>query len=531
MKWIFAVAILILLLGISAHGASVNVQGKWSIVFSSDSGYKNPAATISQSQVNILQNVTTAALSSPNWSGLVGGTFYSNSEARTDSVCSTSGWSPISANNGLNGNGHGGFLFHLYTDPGVSYTLTGTVDGDGQTIAGTFTSNCQGDSGYFKAQRVLAANISASLIINGFDENGGTQYQATFKLAEDSAFNVTGSLQLLTTAGQPTCLDTIQFITSPATGSTIELGNALTDANQIGILIQSSNDADFTTFTVATFVSSGACREDPGYGTYSKSNKSNHSLSNPTYATLVADSFAGDDVSPLPNPPWSVDGGIAPLQRKSDSAELTSLTESIGIYTGIVFPRDDWAQVVVKACADQNDSALLVMHRQDALNGYALEVDGPLGKNANVDLFSLVNAQVANIIFTGTLTVNPNDVIRMEVYVDPNTGQQIVSGFINGKIFASGVDNTFAGGSVALDAFGDTASSNVQFTNFSAGSISFHSKRRKQCLCWVHSDLPSPGLGLNSFDDSFRICDRVRKRRDVGEGVSQNGCQLSRSKD
>lgn len=287
MKRILAIAILILLSAISAQGASLNVQGKWSIIFTSDSGYKNPAATISESEVNILEDVTTTALSSPNWSGLVAGTFYSNSEARTDSVCSTSGWSPLSANNGLNGNGHGGFLFNLYTNRGVFYTLTGTVNGDGQTIAGTFTSNCQGDLGYFKAQRVLAANINASLIINGSDENGSTQYQATFKLAEDSAFNVTGSLQLLTTAGQPTCLGTIQFITSPATGSIIELGNALTDTNQIGILIQSSNDADFTTFAVATFLSSSACGEDPGYGTYSKRNKSSFSLSNPIYTTLV----------------------------------------------------------------------------------------------------------------------------------------------------------------------------------------------------------------------------------------------------
>jgi hypothetical protein len=69
MKRAIAVALLILFSAISAQAASSNVQGKWSIVFTSDSGYKNPAATISEGQVNILQNVTTAALSSPDWSG------------------------------------------------------------------------------------------------------------------------------------------------------------------------------------------------------------------------------------------------------------------------------------------------------------------------------------------------------------------------------------------------------------------------------------------------------------------------------
>jgi len=190
-----------------------SAQGKWTFTFAG-------GTTINNGAVNIVQDAH-GNLNSPFFAGYVGGAWYQNYEAFSDSTCSPSGWAPVQP---TGSNVNGSFNFRLQVNTGIFYDLKGSVSDNGTTMAGSFTSNCSSDHGTFTGQLYAPVNKTYIGIVNGSNDDGTvTQYNATLVLTEDAHFNVTGSILLNTPSGTATCYGTIQ-LSGPATGDFIELG-------------------------------------------------------------------------------------------------------------------------------------------------------------------------------------------------------------------------------------------------------------------------------------------------------------------
>lgn len=198
------------------------------------------------------------------------------------------------------------------------------------------------------------------------------------------------------------------------------------------------------------------------------------------YTTLVSDTFDRANENPLNPAVWSKDpsGVNSPLQIVSDNAVNTSVSQGIGVYVGIAWPNNQWAQVQVNVCngnaTDTEASVLLVMHRKNEGNGFAFEVDGPLGDSCGITVFSESDAN-GIIEYTAEDLLVPlfaGDLIRMELF------NGLVSAFIihNGvstQILAPTLgDATLASGNVAINMFDNTELTDAAVSNFQGGSIS-----------------------------------------------------------
>lgn len=197
------------------------------------------------------------------------------------------------------------------------------------------------------------------------------------------------------------------------------------------------------------------------------------------FLVLAADNFIRPNENPLSGGGrWSVDTitPIAPLQLLNDVAVLTDIGESNSLYTGIIWPNVQWAEVTIEECLDGSCSDLLVMHRQDAENGYVFEIDGPLGPTCNVDIFTLIGGTPRDILFTGTLEINKGDVIRLEC---PGG---FMRAYLNGVLFIEGPVTPLPAGVSNLDAFGHTAVTDCQFSNFRGGEIATEFAHSVDCF-------------------------------------------------
>lgn len=193
------------------------------------------------------------------------------------------------------------------------------------------------------------------------------------------------------------------------------------------------------------------------------------------YTTLASDTFHRANANPIADPPWAAapTDGI-PANQILNNELCPTTGESISIYDAIAWPADQWAQFQIDACAFHTEvgqdfaSGLLVMRRLNAANGYALEIDGPLGPACNVDFF-VETTGGATAFFTGTHAVNVGSVIRMECF------GTTISAYIDGVLLMSVTDSQLsAGGNVAIDTFetvSDPAPTNIQISNFLGGSI------------------------------------------------------------
>jgi hypothetical protein len=193
------------------------------------------------------------------------------------------------------------------------------------------------------------------------------------------------------------------------------------------------------------------------------------------YTILASDTFKRANENPVNPAVWSADipDSISASQIINNELCPTS-AESIARYTGIVWPSNQFIQCQVDACEFHTEvgedfaSVLIVGRRLNSGNGYALEIDGPLGPNCNVSFF-VETSSGATSFFEGTANVPAGSIIRMEMF-----GSQI-SAYINGVLLMSVTDTQLtAGGQVAIDLFetvSDPAPSNVKVSNFVAGSI------------------------------------------------------------
>lgn len=190
----------------------------------------------------------------------------------------------------------------------------------------------------------------------------------------------------------------------------------------------------------------------------------------PFYTTLATDTFHRANENPLNPAVWGVSDGIAPMQIQSNEGILTA-GESIGIYTGIAWPNDQWAQVQV----DVNEftgppgtfkyaSSIIVARRHDAINGYAFEIDGPLGPACNYSFFKIIGG-VGTLFSGGTCNLPAGASIRIECF-----GTSI-SAIANGVLISTVTDTSLSSGQVAVDLFFDTVITDAQVSNFSGGAI------------------------------------------------------------
>jgi len=258
-KIIAAIAFMFLFTTIAQAGKpQPSAQGKWTFTFAG-------GTTINNGAVNIVQDAH-GNLNSPFFAGYVGGAWYQNYEAFSDSTCSPSGWAPVQP---TGSNVNGSFNFRLQVNTGIFYDLKGSVSDNGTTMAGSFTSNCSSDHGTFTGQLYAPVNKTYIGIVNGSNDDGTvTQYNATLVLTEDAQFNVTGSILLNTPSGTATCYGTIQ-LSGPATGDFIELGGTNGNVQMLDLLVI-ADKADFSSVSVQTLeIASLACGNDPAEGTLS----------------------------------------------------------------------------------------------------------------------------------------------------------------------------------------------------------------------------------------------------------------------
>lgn len=184
------------------------------------------------------------------------------------------------------------------------------------------------------------------------------------------------------------------------------------------------------------------------------------------YTTLASDTFHRANENPLNPTVWSDDPAHvnSPLEIISNQACPVN-AQGIGVYIGIAWPNNQWAEMEINACSDNNASDLLVMRRTDFHNAIAIEIDGPLGSGATFSFFEEVN-EVATVWFSETMTVNPGDIIRMECLGN------IITAKLNGVIVAVSPPALNASGNAAINLFYDTTPTDCQVSNFRGGSIS-----------------------------------------------------------
>lgn len=210
------------------------------------------------------------------------------------------------------------------------------------------------------------------------------------------------------------------------------------------------------------------------------------------YTVLASDSFQRADENPVNPAVWSdyPPTSIPANQIVSDELEPGPTPggsgDSISIYYAITWPANQWAQVQLDAVNSPDfptaySTVLLVLGRgASQTNGYGFEVDGPLGPNCNVSIFSLNNDVVTNYLGGDDDVQIPlfaGDSIRMELYngmISAYTIHDGVSTQILAPTAAAPVTLGAAplnNGPVALDLFMNTDPSDVQLSNFSGGSI------------------------------------------------------------
>lgn len=211
------------------------------------------------------------------------------------------------------------------------------------------------------------------------------------------------------------------------------------------------------------------------------------------YTTLASDTFNRPNEDPLNPAVWRADPDplapppIAPLQIIDDQAVSTDLSEGIGIYYGIEWPNDQWAQVQVNTCNGDGTgypvAVLLVMRRQNDHNAYAFEVNGPLGPDCNIVVYSEWTAPNSPIIigttfFTGddegdgiNVPLYAGDFIRME-FVGNTIAAYVIHDGVKTQVLApTAATPELPFGQVAIDLFDNDSFQDAAVSNFSGGGI------------------------------------------------------------
>lgn len=211
------------------------------------------------------------------------------------------------------------------------------------------------------------------------------------------------------------------------------------------------------------------------------------------YTTLASDTFNRPNEDPLNPAVWRADPDplapppIAPLQIINNQAVSTDLSEGIGIYYGIDWPNDQSAQVQIDTCNGDGTgdpvAVLLVMRRQNDHNGYAFEVNGPLGPDCNIVVYSEWTAPDSPIIIGTTFFTGDaeGDGINVPLYVGDFIRMEFVGNTIAAYVIHDGVKKQVLAptaatpelpfGQVAVDLFDNDSFQDAAVSNFSGGGI------------------------------------------------------------
>jgi hypothetical protein len=205
------------------------------------------------------------------------------------------------------------------------------------------------------------------------------------------------------------------------------------------------------------------------------------------YTTLASDSFHRANENPVNPAVWSAGslGVTTPCQIVGNELEPVDAAGS-AFYTGITWPANQWAEVQVDACqfSDNNDYASVILTLNTTMaddSYYAFEVDGPLGAECNVSIFSQSGSGYT--LYLGTAPGGPGtgdaiiplfagDTIRMELFNNFLSGYVIHSG-VSTQVLAPVQGNVVAqAGLPGIVLYEDTQASDAQVSNFGGGLIS-----------------------------------------------------------
>lgn len=183
--------------------------------------------------------------------------------------------------------------------------------------------------------------------------------------------------------------------------------------------------------------------------------------------TIASDNFNRADGGLGAN--WSTMTAQNAPQIVSNVVEPASLTStfSAAYWNANPCPNDQWAQVVVTACATSNDGILILLRAATGTNsGYQFQVKGALGASASVIIKS-ISSGTPTVLVSGTASVNAGDILYGEI-----VGTTLVMK-INGTQVLTITDSTFASGKFGIALFASTSGTiaDAQLDSFAAGGF------------------------------------------------------------
>ena len=176
--------------------------------------------------------------------------------------------------------------------------------------------------------------------------------------------------------------------------------------------------------------------------------------------TLATDTFTRANENPLNPANWSILVGSG-LQIVSNTCRSATTSLSGELYTGVVFPSDQFCQVQAASVNNADVYSILLILRGTDTSNYSMAVVGVPGTQT-VSIFKNVAGVNNTLAGPVAITVANGDVFKFTA-----VGTQL-TGYRNGVQVCSAVDGSIVSGKPGLSIFSNPAT-DVQLTNFSAG--------------------------------------------------------------
>ena len=186
-----------------------------------------------------------------------------------------------------------------------------------------------------------------------------------------------------------------------------------------------------------------------------------------SYTQLAADNFTRANENPLSGGgKWSAITitGFGAVQLLSNQVVPTVVNlQDNSAYTGIAWPNDQYAEIVV--AADATGCTIGACCRMSTGNMYYTQVVGPLGVGTATQYISKYVANAGTNIVNIPVTLAVGSVVRLEVQGTTLTAK------INGVTMLTTTDASLASGSAGLFAYGTPGVANAAIAYWDAGSI------------------------------------------------------------
>lgn len=187
----------------------------------------------------------------------------------------------------------------------------------------------------------------------------------------------------------------------------------------------------------------------------------------PTYTQLAVDTFNRADENPINPANWATFAPLSDLQVLSNLCKASQVSQNSGaLYTGVVFPDDQYAEAMISQLTSDGELSILVRANHDLTSGYLLGINAPtsLGSSdCDIELYR-ANENEEFALFTGVLNIN--DTIRLEAL-----GKSIAVK-LNGVVIISVCDSFASSGAPGLAISDSVTIDDASFCHFAAGEIS-----------------------------------------------------------